>query len=103
MIEEMVILEPQLKLYVWEDVLCDYSCGVMFALAYDEDEARRLILGVWCESDDEVEEGMQRIYDAMQSPSSKKVMRRLHYDEKDLVEPPKCVTSPEGFACGGGT
>lgn len=33
-----------LKLYVWEDVLCDHTCGVMFALAGSVDEARRLIL-----------------------------------------------------------
>jgi len=32
-----------LKLYVWEDVLCDYTCGMMVALATDVDEARRLI------------------------------------------------------------
>lgn len=29
-----------LKLYVWEDVLCDYTLGVMFALAYSPADAR---------------------------------------------------------------
>lgn len=33
-----------LKLYVWEDVLCDYTCGVIFALARDVREARRLAI-----------------------------------------------------------
>jgi len=33
-----------LKLYVWEDVLCDYTCGVMFALASSVEEAREVIL-----------------------------------------------------------
>lgn len=33
-----------LRLYVWEDVLADYTSGLMFALAESEDEARRLIL-----------------------------------------------------------
>ena len=32
----------KLRLYVWENVLCDYTCGVMFALAYSMDEAREL-------------------------------------------------------------
>ena len=34
----------ELKLFVWEDVLCDYSCGVMFALAPDVETARKMIL-----------------------------------------------------------
>jgi len=32
-----------LKLYVWEDVLCDYTCGVIFALAETLDEAKELV------------------------------------------------------------
>ena len=31
-----------LKLFVWEDVLCDYTCGVAFALAPDVETARRM-------------------------------------------------------------
>lgn len=34
----------KLKLFVWKDVLCDYYCGVMFALAPDVETARRLTL-----------------------------------------------------------
>lgn len=33
-----------LKLYVWHEVLCDYTCGAMFALAESVEEARRLIV-----------------------------------------------------------
>jgi hypothetical protein len=33
-----------LKLYVWEDVLCDYTCGMAVALAHNEDEARSLLV-----------------------------------------------------------
>lgn len=33
----------KLKLYVWEDVLSDYTSGVMFALAPDLETAMRLI------------------------------------------------------------
>jgi hypothetical protein len=32
----------KLKLYVWEDVLTDYTSGVMFALAESEEEPRVL-------------------------------------------------------------
>lgn len=32
-----------LKLFVWHDVLTDYTSGVMFALAHDVEEARKLI------------------------------------------------------------
>ena len=34
----------ELKLFLWEDVLCDYTCGVCFALAENVDEARKLII-----------------------------------------------------------
>ncbi len=30
-------------LYVWEDVFCDYTCGIAFAIASSPDEARKLI------------------------------------------------------------
>jgi hypothetical protein len=32
-----------LYLFVWEGVLCDYTPGIMFALAHDVDHARRVI------------------------------------------------------------
>lgn len=32
------------KLYVWEDVLCDWTCGVIFALAPTLEDARRIVL-----------------------------------------------------------
>ena len=38
------MLDKTLTLYVWENVSCDYTCGIMFALAHDVEEARRLIL-----------------------------------------------------------
>lgn len=34
----------KLKLFVWEDVLCDYTCGIMFALAPDVETARKILL-----------------------------------------------------------
>lgn len=37
-------MKHKLKLYVWEDVLCDYTSGVMFALAESVEDARQQIL-----------------------------------------------------------
>ncbi len=33
----------KLKLYIWQDVLCDYTPGIAFAMASSEDEARQQI------------------------------------------------------------
>jgi hypothetical protein len=32
-----------MKLYVWHNVFCDYTCGIAFAMAESAEEARRLI------------------------------------------------------------
>jgi hypothetical protein len=32
-----------MKLYIWEDVLVDWSSGVIFALAENEEEAREVV------------------------------------------------------------
>ena len=37
-------MDKDLKLYVWKRVFCDYKCGIAFALAHDEEEARHLIV-----------------------------------------------------------
>jgi hypothetical protein len=37
-------MNEKLKLFVWEDVLTDYTSGVMFALAPDVETARKLLL-----------------------------------------------------------
>jgi len=34
----------ELKLFVWEDTLCDYTSGIMFALAENVEEAKKLII-----------------------------------------------------------
>lgn len=36
-------MEQKLKLFVWHNCLRDYTDGVMFALAYNEEEAREVI------------------------------------------------------------
>lgn len=62
-----------LKLYVWEDVNRDYTCGVMFALAHSEEEARELI----------AKSGQTFV-------------------DEDLEKTPKVFDSPVGFSFFGG-
>lgn len=33
-----------MKLYVWENVLCDWTCGIIFATANSVEEAREIVL-----------------------------------------------------------
>ncbi len=65
----------KLKLFVWENVLQDYTYGIMFALAYDIENARTLIMAT-----NEV------------NPS--------HYYE--LLVAPKIYDVPVGYAVSGG-
>lgn len=37
-------MDSALKLYVWEDMSCDYTCGIAVALAHSVEEARKLIM-----------------------------------------------------------
>jgi hypothetical protein len=41
---ELVVENARImKLYVWEDVLCSYTCGIAFALAGSLEEAKNLV------------------------------------------------------------
>lgn len=63
-----------LKLFVWEGVLVDYTEGVMFALAPDVETARKMLL-----------------------------TQISTYDETDLAKEPDVYTEPFALAvCGGG-
>jgi len=62
----------ELKLFIWEDVLTDYSNGIMFALAEDSEEARDLI------------------------------EQKMGFRSDDLAAKPKIVTEKEGFYVYGG-
>ena len=35
---------PKLRLFIWTEFACDYTCGLAFAIARDEVEARKLIV-----------------------------------------------------------
>jgi len=64
----------KLKLFVWENVLTDYTSGVMFALAANVEDARKQIL----KKDD------------------------LDTVRADLRKEPLVITKAEGFTCWGG-
>ena len=66
--------ERTLKLYVWEDVLCDWTCGIMFALAYDVRQARKLIRE-----------------------------KRSGFSSKGLDLAPQVIKAPKAFAISGGS
>lgn len=40
----MATRRKRLKLYVWDGVLCDWTCGVAFALASSPEEAKKQLL-----------------------------------------------------------
>lgn len=64
-----------LRLYVWANVLRDYTAGVMFALASSPEAARKAIIKAYPD------------YDTVVS---------------DLASEPQVVTKTEGFAVWGG-
>lgn len=69
-----------MKLFVWTDVLTDYTSGIAFALAENADEARKLIL-------EKYEKEQSYISDMLVS---------------DLNAEPLVVESKEGFYVWGG-
>lgn len=67
-------MENELKLFVWEKVLVDYTDGIMFALAKDVDQARNII----------------------------RKRAREYYIDDDLEKEPEVYTDPVGFFIFGG-
>ena len=65
--------KKKVKLFVWEDVLRDYTSGMICILAHDLEEAKKLLL---------------KKYPA--------------YYADDLGKPHKVITKPEAFAVYGG-
>jgi hypothetical protein len=68
-----MIMRKKLKLYVWEDVLTDYTSGIMFALATSSDEARHLL-----------------------------IKKCPYIPPNDLAQEPKCIETPKCFVVWGG-
>lgn len=67
-----------LTLYVWEEILCSYGCGIAFALAKDVHQARELL--------------------------RKKMYADLYPEElhEDLKKDPRIISEPEGLYVSGG-
>jgi len=70
--------QEQLKLFVWEGVLTDYTDGVMFALAHNIEEAKDLI----------------------RQKAGEYELKDIEYDLKNK---PLIVKKPEGFYLFGGS
>lgn len=68
----------QLKLYVWEEVLNDYTAGVMFALAESEEQAKAAII------------------------EKHKALMKFDLEPSYFEGAPRVVESPEGFFLYGG-
>ena len=73
-----------MKLYVWEDVLYDYTAGIVFAIAHDEEEARRVV----------AEEAGEPVNPDVDTYAP--VMRDIRF------APPDVYDSPTGFYLFGG-
>lgn len=69
----------KLKLYVWEQVLCDYTCGMVCVLAHNEEEAWKLL-----------KEKDWRAYE---------MLRGINPED---IERPRVVDKPEAFVVWGG-
>ena len=88
-----IMNKTSLKLYVWEDVMTDYSSGIAFALAHNIRQARELII-----LSQHGKEGVKQY-------------RKWRKDHKgrstylwDALEAPyRIITEPEGFAIAGGS
>lgn len=76
--ESPAIVGGNLTLYVWEEILCNYGCGIAFALAKDMQQARELL--------------------------RKKMHADLYPEElhEDLKKDPRIITEPEGLYVSGG-
>ena len=93
-----------MKLYVWHDVLTDYTSGVMFALAESPEHARETIRPGWAKAkayrDEHGEDGWQAL--PYSGPDCDRVVLVWHNIEQDLLGEPDAHEGPVGFAVWGG-
>jgi hypothetical protein len=83
---------PKLRLYVWENVLIDYTDGIMFALAESVEQARELCYQAQWGKD---------------HPPGDTYTQAIAASDKyscayDLLKEPRIVESAEGFVVWGG-
>ena len=79
-----------MKLFVWEDVLCDYTCGVIFALGRDFTEAKMAVKDAWCEKNKYIDRPCT--YDDF----------RESYEYREMHPDPEVYDNPIGFIVQGG-
>jgi hypothetical protein len=79
-----------LKLYVWDEVLCDYTCGIIFALARDENEARNQVKQNICETYGYKGERCDEYWERST-------------ENREMVSDPDVYDEPVGFAVWGGS
>ncbi len=82
--------QDQLKLFVWEDVLYNWTSGVVFALACDVEEARRAVFQAY----------EQSIGEHVKNPILLASLREQV--EKDIQKEPLVVAEQGGFLLWGG-
>lgn len=75
-----------MKLYVWEDVLTDWTSGVAFAFAETAIQARQMIARKYADSFNDPEFAGAHIATML----------------KELSDRPTIVKTPQGFYCAGG-
>ena len=85
-------MNSKYRLYVWEDVLADYTSGIMFAIASSVEEARILILKEYDE--DAANIAKRNPYDERLSTNS---MWNDLFNQKPIV-----LNKKQGFYCWGG-
>ena len=95
-------MKDEPRLFVWEDTLCDRTCGIMFALARTADEARLLI--VYKDSNAPVEEYVEwREWWDSADQEERGSHRCPHWTWTELETEPRVVEWLEGFIVRGGS
>ena len=89
-------MEGQLKLFLWEGVCWDWTGGVVFALAHDEDEAKRLIIEAYKGGGSYPKDcDFGHVFERREDVGGGKGL-------KDVGNKPVVIDEPFGFYLGGG-
>jgi len=111
-------MDKELKLYVWDNVLTDYTDGVAFALAYDVEEAVRVCIEYYMldmHRDDNTPQVVEkytkwvlRTYDKTNDPTAEELDEEHDDDRVPVIvtdlqySPPRIHTEPIGHMIWGG-
>lgn len=103
-------MEKNLKLFVWENVLCDNTDGMMVALAETEKEAQDLIIKKATKDEEGENPPTSALLEFLKKQNisieehKKHRERNIKMDFKKEFKytKPQIITQPEGFYCHGG-